>query len=83
MWPLCLNTSSIRPASLIDKIQIASSTGYAAIELWNDDLTDFKEHSGSLSDLRRQLQDNGLTVPSVIALFDWMQCDESSQEPCL
>ena len=79
MWPLCLNTSSIRPASLIDKIRIASSTGYAAIELWNDDLTNFEEHSGSLSDLRRQLQDNGLTVPSVIALFDWMQCDESSK----
>ena len=33
-----LNTSTIRPAGLMDMIKIAASAVYEAIELWNDDL---------------------------------------------
>ena len=33
-FTLALNTSTIRPASLMDKIRIAGETGYDAIELW-------------------------------------------------
>ena len=29
-----LNTSTIRPASLMEKIRIAGQTGYQGIELW-------------------------------------------------
>ena len=37
-WPICLNASTIRPASFIEKIDIANKAGYDAIEPWIDDL---------------------------------------------
>ena len=59
-FTLALNTSTIRPASLMDKIRIAGETGYEAIELWNDDLTAYEEQHGSLADVKRALDDYGL-----------------------
>ena len=56
-FTLALNTSTIRPASLMDKIRIAGKTGYEAIELWNDDLTAYEEQNGSLADVKRALDD--------------------------
>lgn len=71
-YTLALNTSTIRPASLMDKIRIAGEAGYDAIELWNDDLTAYVEKGGTLAEVRRALADNNLTVPSVIALHGWI-----------
>ena len=64
-FTLALNTSTIRPASLMDKIRIAGETGYEAIELWNDDLTAYEEQNGSLTDVKRALDDYGLPVTTV------------------
>lgn len=72
-WPLCLNTSTIRPAGLLEKIDIAARTGYSAIELWTEELTRFEQSGRSLAELRRILEDSGLAVASVITLSDWMQ----------
>ncbi len=71
-FQFALNTSTIRPAGLMDKIRIAGETGYSAIELWNDDLTAYEEQGGSLADVKRTLEDYGLSVPTVIALHDWL-----------
>jgi 2-keto-myo-inositol isomerase len=79
-WPLCLNTSTIRPARLVDKIAIAAGAGYAAVELWSDDLTEFQKQGGSLAEIKRQVSDAGLKVPSVIALFGWMQSEGSLKD---
>ena len=70
-FTLALNTSTIRPVGLMDKIRIAGETGYEAIELWNDDLTAYEQEGGSLADVKRALDDYGLPVPTVIALHDW------------
>jgi 2-keto-myo-inositol isomerase len=74
-WPLCLNTSTIRPASLLDKIAIAADAGYSAIEPWNDELAEFEAQGGALAELKRCLQDAKLKVPSVIAVSNWMQSE--------
>jgi sugar phosphate isomerase/epimerase len=79
-WALCLNTSTIRPASLEDKIAIAAETGYAAVELWSDDLTSFEKRGGSLPEVKQRVSDAGLRIPSVIALFDWMQTKEANKD---
>ena len=71
-FQLGLNTSTIRPADLMDKIRIAGETGYTAIELWNNDLSDYEEQGGSLADIKKALDDHGLTVPTVIALHGWL-----------
>ena len=72
-WSLCLNTSTIRPAGLLEKIDIAARTGYSAIEVWTEELTGFEQSGRSLAELRRILEDSGLAVASVVTLSDWMQ----------
>jgi 2-keto-myo-inositol isomerase len=79
-WPLCLNTSTIRPASLADKITIASQAGYSAIEPWTNELDSFERAGGTSAEIRRWLADAGLKVPSVIALSNWMQSEGREKE---
>lgn len=67
----CLNTSTIQPAGLLDKIRLAGQCGFAAIELWLDDIEVWLDQRGKLATLRRALADAGLTVPSTIALKGW------------
>ncbi|GIX06858.1 MAG: hypothetical protein KatS3mg115_1261 [Candidatus Poribacteria bacterium] len=68
----CLNASTIRPVPLLEKIRIAAETGYAAIELWSNELGEFQEGGGALTTVRQALEDGGLAVPTVIALFGWL-----------
>ena len=44
----CLNTSTIRPTPLLDKIEIAGKAGYQAIEPWNDEITAYLDQGGAL-----------------------------------
>ena len=44
----CLNTSTIRPTPLLEKIEIAGKAGYSAIEPWNDEITAYLEQGGRL-----------------------------------
>ena len=69
-WPLCLDTATIRPAALEDKIRIAAKAGFDAIEPWEGDLHDFEEKGGDLKDLGKRIRDLGLFVPSVIGLWN-------------
>jgi 2-keto-myo-inositol isomerase len=78
IWPLCLNTSTIQPASVLEKIAIAAETGYQAIELWIDDLVAFRGSGGTLADVADRLRDGGLSVPDVIALHGWTDADDQA-----
>ncbi len=67
-----LNTSTIRPTPLLEKIAIAGKAGYNAIEPWNDEITDYLSQGGTVPELKRALADAGLKVVSVIALHGWI-----------
>ena len=69
-WPLCLDTATIRPASLEEKIRIAAKVGFDAIEPWEGELHEYEEKGGSLADLGKRIRDAGLFVPSVIGLWN-------------
>ena len=69
-WPVCLDTATIRPASLKDKIKIAAKAGYDAIEPWDNELQKFEAEGGNLKDLGKEIKDSGLFVPSVIGLWN-------------
>lgn len=69
-WPLCLDTATIRPASLDDKIRFAAAAGFDAIEPWEGELNDYEKKGGSLQDLGKRIRDAGLFVPSVIGLWN-------------
>ncbi len=71
----CLNTSTIRPTPLLDKIRIAGVVGYQAIEPWNDEITEYLSQGGSLGDLKQALADAGLKVVSMIALHGWITAE--------
>ena len=68
----CLNSSTIRPASLMEKIRIAGAAGFSAIELWNDDLTAHQDGGGALGDVVQALADHGLAAPTCIAVHGWL-----------
>jgi 2-keto-myo-inositol isomerase len=69
-WPICLDTATIRPASLKDKIKFAAKAGYDAIEPWDGELQKYETAGGNLKDLGKEIKDLGLFVPSVIGLWN-------------
>ncbi|NOZ19907.1 MAG: sugar phosphate isomerase/epimerase [Planctomycetes bacterium] len=71
-FALCLNTSTIRPTGLMEKIAIAGECGYDAIELWINDIDEAIEQGGSIDDVKKALADNNLSVPTIIALHGWL-----------
>lgn len=76
-----LNASTIRPTPILDKIKIAGETGYAAIELWHDEIDQHLAQGGTLDDLKKALSDHGLAVPTTIYLAGWFDAtgDEYAQ----
>jgi sugar phosphate isomerase/epimerase len=79
----CLNTSTIRPTPLLQKIDVAARAGYAAIEPWNDEVTAYLEQGGTMPELKRAIQGAGLHVVSVIALHGWITAEGQEYERIL
>lgn len=69
-WPICLDTATIRPASLREKVQIAAKAGYDAIEPWDRELAEYENEGGNLKDLGKEIKELGMFVPSVIGLWN-------------
>lgn len=69
----CLNSSTIRPAPILDKIRIAGEVGYSAIELWHDDIDLHLSRGGTLQELKAALTDQNLVVPTTIYLKGWFE----------
>jgi sugar phosphate isomerase/epimerase len=69
-WPICLDTATIRPASLKEKVSIAAEAGYDGIEPWDSELEEFEKNGGNLKALGAEIKKLGLKVPSVIGLWN-------------
>jgi 2-keto-myo-inositol isomerase len=76
----CLNTSTIRPASVPDKIDAATRAGFRGIELWNEDVSAYVAGGGSLQEVSRRLSDCGLQVPSTIAIMGFIGNEEPGRD---
>jgi len=76
-----LNTSTIRGQKLpiTQEVDIAAQAGYRAIEPWINELDQFVKEGGSLKDLRKQIHDKGLVVPSAIGFASWIVDDEAER----
>jgi 2-keto-myo-inositol isomerase len=77
----CLNTSTIRGQELpIDQeIDVTAQAGYDAIEPWLRKIHQFTEDGGELSDLKKRLDDHGLTVESAIGFANWVVDDDQKR----
>ena len=69
-WPICLDTATIRPASLKEKVSIAAEAGFDGIEPWDSELEEFEKNGGNLKALGAEIKKLGLKVPSVIGLWN-------------
>jgi len=77
-WPLSLNTSTIRPVPLTEKIEAAAKAGYDAIELWINEIEKYEQDGGKPEELGALIKSKGLYIPNVIGLWDCMPMDEEA-----
>lgn len=75
-----LNSSTIKPTPILQKIEVAAVAGYTAIELWHADIDLHLEQGGTLSEIRRAIDNTGLVVPTTIMLKGWLEPDGAAFE---
>ena len=75
-----LNSSTIKPTPILEKIRVAAAAGYEAIELWHDDIDLHLHGGGELSEIRRAVDDEGLVVPTSVMLKGWCEPDGPEYE---
>ncbi len=70
----CLNTSTIsgQAPGLKGYIDIAAETGYDGVELWVRDVRAWLEEGNSAPELKRYIEDRGLTVENAIGFAPWL-----------
>lgn len=78
----CLNMSTIRGQELSpdEEIEVAGKAGYDAIEPWFRKINPWVEAGGKLSDLKKRLDDHGMTVESAIGFAQWIVDDEEKRK---
>ncbi|BCX48038.1 xylose isomerase [Haloferula helveola] len=76
-----LNMSTIRGQKLdaAEEIEIAAKAGYDAVEPWLGTLGQYVGKGGKLADLRKRLEDHGLTVESAIGFAPWIVDDDAKR----
>jgi len=80
---LSLNSSTIKPTPLLEKIRVAGEAGYAGIELWAVELYEYVGRGGEISDVEKALADHGLEVPCFIAVRSWGETEGREYELAL
>lgn len=75
-FTLCLNTSTIKPQPLLEKIRLTAEAGFAGIELWINDIYEFVGQGGEVRDVQRAIADAGFVVPCMIAMRQWGEASE-------
>jgi 2-keto-myo-inositol isomerase len=65
----CLNTSTLRPASLFDKIDAAAQAGFKAIERWNGEIDDFIAGGGTFRQVKDRIDCQGLAFHTSLHSF--------------
>ena len=81
----CINTSTIRgqKLGLADEVDLAAKVGYNGIEPWIREIDDYKKSGGSLKDLKKKIQDHGMTVDSAIGFANWIVDDDAKRAKAL
>jgi sugar phosphate isomerase/epimerase len=74
----CLNFGTLNGFNLpLEKeIDIAAQAGYKGIEPWVGKVQQFIDKGGNLADLRKRIDDLGLTVEGLVTFFQWAVEDE-------
>lgn len=78
---LCLNMSTIRGHELdaAGEVDVAGRAGYDGIEPWFRKIYNYVESGGSLKDLKKRIDDHGLSVESAIGFAKWIVNDPAAR----
>ena len=78
----CFNTSTIRGQKqpLTEQVELIGKAGYNGIEPWINQIDDHVKAGGSLSDLRKRIEDAGLKVESAIGFANWIVDDDEKRK---
>ena len=70
----CLNVSTIRGQNIgfVEEIELAAKAGYDGIEIWIPPLNGYVSGGGSLSDLKKRIDDWGIKVENAIGFASWI-----------
>jgi sugar phosphate isomerase/epimerase len=77
----CLNTSTIRGHHLgiEGELELTAKAGFRAVEPWLTPINDFIKQGKSLKDLRKRVDDLGLSIESAIAFAQWIVDDDGTR----
>lgn len=81
----CFNTSTIRGQKLPLQrtLEIAAQVGYHAVEPWMRDIDAYVTGGGRLADLKKRIEDLGLTIESAIDFPAWIVDDDAKRAMAL
>ena len=82
LFSYCLNTSTIsgQKIKFLKEFEITAKAGYDGIEIWLRDLQKYIAEGGSLSNLKKYIDDLGITVENAIGFAEWMVDDKAQRE---
>ena len=81
-FKFCLNTSTIsgQKAGIEKYIDIGARAGYDCLEIWVGDIRDYVSRGGTLSALRKLLNDSKITAENAIGFAPWMTDDDAQRK---
>jgi 2-keto-myo-inositol isomerase len=80
-FKFCLNTSTVsgQKEGVQKYIEIASKAGYDGVELWVQDVKDYRDKGNSLKTLKKLLDDSHIIVYDAIGFAPWMVEDDEKR----
>ena len=78
----CLNTSTIsgQKSGLKKYLEIVAEAGYDGVEVWVQDVKDYKAQGGSLKTMKKFLDDSHLEIYDAIGFAPWMVDDDEQRK---
>ncbi|NCB07018.1 MAG: sugar phosphate isomerase/epimerase, partial [Bacteroidia bacterium] len=82
LFSYCLNTSTLsgQKIGFLKEFEIVAKAGYDGIEIWIRDLQKYIAEGGSLKELKKYIDDLGITVENAIGFAEWMVDDEAQRK---
>src|SRR5690606_27302303 len=78
---MALNASTLFPfqLTLTEQIRVAANAGYEGIEFWMSDVDEHLSAGGTLAELRRVAEEEGIVLANAIAFWKWADLDEKER----
>src|SRR4051794_36967649 len=78
----CLNMATIRGHNLgfVKELETASKAGFRSVEIWIDSLQTYLDKGGTLRDVKKRLNDLGITIENNIGFAQWIVDDDAMRQ---